>query len=101
MARQSRNAPIAAMMTTMRTPDPSARPRKMRSPGRTLAFFDGSVEMGAGSGKGEATTSPEPASLGLGVVTSSLSVIGSGNHPHRNRGQALPNYAIASTDLSS
>jgi hypothetical protein len=38
------------MMTTIRTPDPSARPRKIRSPIRTLAFFDGSVEMFGGSG---------------------------------------------------
>src|ERR1700704_2987562 len=88
------------MMTTTRMPAPSARPRKILSPSRTFAPLEGLVEMGVGSGKGEASTSPDPASAGLGVVTSSLSVIGPGSHPHRNRAGALANYAIASTDLS-
>lgn len=35
IACRIRNRPIAPMRTTMKTPDPVARPRKMRSPGRT------------------------------------------------------------------
>src|ERR1700712_2494823 len=57
------------MRTTIRIPAPSARPPKIRSPSRTLAPFEGLVEMGSGDGKGEAMTSPDPAPVGFGVVT--------------------------------
>src|ERR1700737_2689391 len=80
------------MMTTIRMPAPSERPRKILSPRPTFAPLEGLVEMGSGSGMGEARTSPDPASAGLGSppasVTSSLSVIGPGSHPHRNRAGA-------------
>src|SRR5262245_25809521 len=57
------------MSATIRMPEPSASPRKIRSPRRTLAPLDGLVEMGTGSGWGEASVSPDPESAGFGVVT--------------------------------
>ena len=73
------------MMTTIRMPDPSARPRKIRSPIRTLAFLDGSVEMGVGSGKGDRNRlTRSRVRLDSVVVTSTLSVIGL-RHPSSPR----------------
>ena len=52
-ARHSRKMPIAAMMATIRTPEPSARARKMRSPSTHFRrSWTGRWMIGVGSGNG-------------------------------------------------